>query len=153
MSVPVRFFRAPQTIALLVLVLGAGLLVRGKAAAVHDKRAVPLPTEIGVWKGEVRAVDQRTYEILETEDVSVVEYKSPLGPPVMLTRVAGFGDRATFHPPEICFVGSHFRIEEREPITVQINGQDHSFMRLVVARDGTRYLNWYWLRRRIFRPA
>ncbi|MBI2105102.1 MAG: EpsI family protein, partial [Candidatus Omnitrophica bacterium] len=56
----------------------------------------------------------------------------------------GFGKRASFHPPELCYVGSDFDILAREPILVSANGQARRVMRLVIAQRGQQVEAWYW---------
>lgn len=103
-----------------------------------------IPVQVGQWQGRALAVGDRVIEILETDAVSLMEYKRAAGHPVWLAYVAGFGNRAAFHPPEICYVGSHYEVLERGPITISINGQSQQLMRLVIGQDKARYEAWYW---------
>ena len=100
----------------------------------------------GLWAGIPLEVQDTTVELLETDDVTLMEYRlgASTEPPVWLAQVAGFGNRAAFHPPELCYVGSHFEILERDPITVFANGREHQLMRLVVAQGGAQFESWYW---------
>ena len=61
-----------------------------------------------------------------------------------LARITGFGKRAAFHPPELCYVGSHYEVLERGPITVPVHGHPRRLMRLVIGQDQDRYEAWYW---------
>jgi len=63
---------------------------------------------------------------------------------VWFAQVSGVGNRAAFHPPELCYIGSQFDVVERGPMTVTVNGQPRRLMRLVVAQGGRRYEAWYW---------
>ena len=147
----------PQVAALAALALSVGLLrlgppmlssdasheaVRGQPVAEPDASSVP--QEIGLWKGRSLQADQRAVEILETDDVTLMEYQMGKEPPVWFAQVAGFGNRAAFHPPELCYIGRHFEILAREPVTVFANGEQHRLMRLVIAQDGKQYESWYW---------
>ena len=64
--------------------------------------------------------------------------------PVWFAQVAGFGNRAAFHPPEICYVGSHFEVLEREPISLIVNGHLRRLMRLTLGQGDQRFEAWYW---------
>jgi EpsI family protein len=97
-----------------------------------------------VWTGKVLPNDPRSLALLETDDVTLMEFRLANEPPVWLVRVGGFGTRAAFHPPEICYVGSDFDVLERGPRTVFINGRARTVMRLVVAQGGDRREAWYW---------
>ncbi|MBI3997072.1 MAG: EpsI family protein [Candidatus Omnitrophica bacterium] len=135
----------PQPIALLFLAASAGLLWTGQH---HASRPVmarePMPTTLGTWTSTPIPVDRRAIDILETEDVELLEYKQAQEPPVWLAHVGGFGNRAAFHPPELCYVGSHFEVLERGPITVTANGQSRRLMRLVIGQEKARFEAWYW---------
>jgi len=89
-------------------------------------------------------VTDRAVDILETDEVALMEYRAGGEPPVWLAHVAGFGNRAAFHPPELCYVGSHFEVLERGLMAVTVNGRSRRLMRLVIAQEGKRYEAWYW---------
>lgn len=138
--------RYPQLAALTALAVFLALrgLVSGAPAAASAAPA-PVPLRIGRWQGRVLEVDGRAVEILETDDVALLEYTSEAAqPPVWVAQVAGFGNRAAFHPPELCYVGSHFEVLEREAITITVHGQPRRVMRLVVGKGGRTYEAWYW---------
>ncbi len=135
----------PQIAALAVL--AAFALLRGtvSAAPVSAAAQAPMPREIGRWHGRELPVDDRTVEVLETDDVALLEYTADAAqPPVWVAQVAGFGTRAAFHPPELCYIGSHFEVLERQAITIPVHGQPQRIMRLVVGRGNRRYEAWYW---------
>jgi EpsI family protein len=89
-------------------------------------------------------VDPRAFQLLETPDVALMEYRTGQEPPVWLAQVAGFGTRAAFHPPELCYVGSHFEVLARVPIVLEAAGARRRVMRLVVAQGNERFEAWYW---------
>jgi len=101
--------------------------------------------QLGIWHGTLIETDPRALEILETDDVDLMEYRmGEADPPVWFARVAGFGKRAAFHPPELCYVGSHFEILEREQISILVNGTTRDVMRLVIGQDSEQFEAWYW---------
>ena len=136
----------PQPIAFCAVTLAASLVWLGSGPASRATAGVPVavPARLGAWRGAAVPLERKVYDILETEDVAVMEYTRGTEPPVWLARVAGFGNRAAFHPPEICFVGSHFEVLERGPITVTVHGQPQRLMRLVIGQGADRYEAWYW---------
>ena len=136
----------PRAAALVILAGAAGLLWAGKLSPKpHAQAASAVPSQVGLWQGQVIPVDDKTVQILETDDVALMEYRLGEEPPVWFVQVAGFGNRAAFHPPELCYVGSHYEVLERGPITVHINGADRTLMRLVVSQGADRSEAWYWL--------
>ena len=105
---------------------------------------VSVPRTLGLWTGQTVALEERAPQILETDDIAVMEYHLGLEPPVWFTQVGGFGTRAAFHPPELCYVGNSFQVVERGPITVMVRGIPRRLMRVVVGRDHQRFEAWYW---------
>jgi len=97
-----------------------------------------------MWTGSPLEVSERVTQILETDDVGLMEYRLGEEPPVWLAQVAGFGNRAAFHPPELCYVGSHFDVLERGSIAVIVNGERRRVMRLVVTQNDKPFEAWYW---------
>ena len=135
----------PSALALGVLALAAWLLWSGQPSVSLvplSREAVPLT--LGPWAGKPVQMDPRVFEILETKDVTVMEYRMGEEAPIWLAQVEGFGKRAAFHPPELCYVGSHFEVFERGPLEVVINGQQKRVMRLVVGQGRDQFEAWYW---------
>ena len=120
------------------------LVWSGQTVAHTTTSSVSPPTRLGLWTGTPLPVEPRTVDILETEDVALMEYRLGEEPPVWFARVSGFGNRAAFHPPELCFVGSRFEVLERNVQTVLVQGQQRRVMRLVIGRQGKRFEAWYW---------
>ena len=128
-----------------VVALFAWLLWAGESRAKAPmEEATPVPSRLGLWTGKPLEVTERAREILETDDVTLMEYRLGQEPPLWFARVAGFGNRAAFHPPELCYVGSHYEVLAREPITVLVNGAPRRLMRLVIGQGKERYESWYW---------
>lgn len=132
-------------LAVAIAISTCGWLVwMGKTPLPVPVSTAEVPTQLGLWSGTVIKTDPRAIEILETEDVALREFRLGNEPPVWFAQVAGFGQRAAYHPPEICYIGSHFEILEREEVSVFVNGGEQDVMRLVLAQDGQRYVSWYW---------
>ena len=135
----------PKWLAFASLTVCAWLVWAGSVPTAVSQESAPVPDQLGLWTGKPLAVEDRTLEILETDDVTMKEYRlGTVEPPVWFSQVAGFGNRAAFHPPELCYVGSHYQVAEREPISVIVNGQKRDVMRLVVTKDQQQFETWYW---------
>jgi EpsI family protein len=121
----------------------------GRAQAASRVLARPstasLPERLGIWVGTPVAVEADVPAMLETTDVAVMEYRMGREPPVWVSRVGGFGTRAAFHPPELCYIGSDFEVMERQPVTLLVNGEKRRVMRLVLRQGPQSYEAWYWL--------
>lgn len=137
--------RTPPIIPLIVLAAFTSLLWAGRSSYTRAAAAAPaVPRTIGEWVGTPVPVDPRTVDILETADVALMEYRAGQEPPIWFAQVSGFGNRAAFHPPELCFVGSHFEILARQVLTITVHGRPQRVMRLVVAQDRDQFEAWYW---------
>ena len=136
----------PQTLAFGLLGMSALLVCLGKGASGIDEAAVggSIPAALGSWVGRPLPVEKRSLEILETTDVTAMEYRQRTGNPVWLTRVGGLGQRTAFHPPEICYVGSHFEILDRRAMALSLGGKEYRLMRLVLSQGKERFETWYW---------
>ena len=146
---------APAALAVLVgsaWVLRAGESVwvpAGRSPAAAGRMAPSagssLPDRLGPRVGTPVAVGADVPAMLETTDIAVMEYRMGQEPPVWVSRVGGFGTRAAFHPPELCYVGSDFEVMERRPITLLVEGAERRVMRLVLRQGVRSYEAWYWL--------
>lgn len=138
----------PQPIAFILLSAAAVVLWAGQRSAPSTAIVTALreriPLTLGAWKGTPLDVTDRVVEVLETNDVALIEYKLGEDQPIWFAQVAGFGNRAAFHPPELCYVGSHFEVLERGPVTVTANGREMRIMRLVLSQDKEMFEAWYW---------
>lgn len=135
---------APRLLALAVLGVAASLVLAGRPHPHPAASPAAMPEQLGLWMGQPLPVEERAKAMLETDDVAVMEYRLGKDAPVWLARVAGFGNRASFHPPELCLVGSQFELVNRGPLTVFANGRTHRVMRLVTSQKGRRFESWYW---------
>lgn len=134
----------PRLAALAVLICGVGLLRFGEPSRAAGASSHAAPVHLGLWVGASLAVTDQTRDLVETDQVALMEYRLGSEPPVWLAQVAGVGNRAAFHPPELCYVGSQFEVLEREPITILVGGEPQRLMRLVIAQQGERFEAWYW---------
>ena len=141
-----RGLLTPHTAACALLVLFAWLVWQSPAtpAASFKPSSPPIPHVMGPWTATPLPVTAKVTDILETDDVTLLEYRREQEPPVWFARVGGFGTRAAFHPPELCYIGSHFEVLERGIITVTVDGQERRLMRLVLSQDHQRFEAWYW---------
>lgn len=140
-----KTLREPSSVALAVLVFFTWLLWwAAPSRATSTVPASRIPTQLGLWVGTAVPVEQRALEILETDDVTLMEYHLGQELPVWCSRVAGFGNRAAFHPPELCYVGSHFEVLERAAMPILINGRARRVMRLVISQGQQQFEAWYW---------
>jgi EpsI family protein len=137
----------PAVLAFLLLMGTAGLVwwqPMPTPGALASPSLTEAPLQVGAWQGKVLGVEARAVEILETDDVALVEYTRGQEPPVWLAQVGGFGNRAAFHPPELCYVGSHYEVEGRGVLAVSAQGAWRRVMQLRIRQGEQRFEAWYW---------
>ena len=90
-----------------------------------------VPVQMGEWMGHDLALDEKTYEILETRNVLSRIYQNSRNESVHLMIVASHKDRRVAHPPEVCYLSSHYSILNSGKEIFQWNGQTVRFNRFV----------------------
>lgn len=64
------------------------------------------PMTIGEWTATDIPLAERDYQILETRNLFIRDYKNPQGESVILYIVYSEDNRKVSHPPEVCYMGS-----------------------------------------------
>ena len=120
----------------------ASYLPARKDAALGVKVA-DFPKQIGEWVGTDMPIDERSYEILETRNLFIREYKNPQGDIVYLYMIYSEDNRKVSHPPEVCLLGSGITIADKT--TIQLSAAVKA-TRLVVEKADTREEVIYWFK-------
>lgn len=81
---------------------------------VVSSRYTQFPMSFGDWKGKDEAVDPKTFQILETKNLLSRVYENSNGDRVSLLLVGSRTDRRVAHPPEVCFLGSHYMVLDKK---------------------------------------
>ncbi len=149
-------FRLPGLIRPVPLIMTGLLLVTGALSLYLTRpRSVPdpsallrrVPLEIGEWRGTEYELDQRTLELLGTEDVLSRSYRREAGdPPVQLLVVLAQQIRRRTHPPEQCLTGGGNSIVRSEVRRPDIAGAPAGFAvrELGLVQGNGRMLTWYF---------
>lgn len=104
-----------------------------------------IPTEIGPWHMvDERGPTEKEKEILETEAIVTRTYSR--GEPLQcdLSVVFARDNRRVAHPPEICYKGSGWLVEQRRVETFDIGGQPFRANRLLLLHGTSRLIVLYW---------
>ncbi len=99
------------------------------------------PKEIGEWKGEDITLSERDYEILETKNLIMRDYKNPKGDSVYLYIIYSADNRRALHPPEICYSGGGATILEKSVIPITNSLKANQF---IIENKDSRQLVVYW---------
>lgn len=112
--------------------------------AVHART---MPMVIGDWAGEEMALDKRTIEILETDDVLLRSYVRAQEKPIWLCIVFSENNRKIAHPPEVCYAGAGWHTELKEVITPfpgEAGLGELCVVKLLIANANERQVVLYW---------
>ncbi len=118
--------------------------VPAQQKAVYAKQ---LPIFINGWSGEDIKVDDKTLEILETDDVLMRDYKKEGNPFIQLCIVYASNNRKVSHPPEVCYKGSGWSLEEKIPVVFSIKSDEFpefSANKLILEKGDQKQLVLYW---------
>lgn len=99
-----------------------------------DPRFEQVPFAIGDWIGKDIPVDELTYQILETTNVLSRLYENKKGERVHLLLVSSAKDRRVAHPPEVCYISSHYDVVNSKETLLQVSGNQVP-VKLFVAQD------------------
>ncbi len=114
---------------------------RPTASGGGQQLAQAVPAAFGAWSGGDDPLDEGTLRMLRTDDYLNRTYSAPGRPVVTLTIVYSREERKTVHPPEVCFTGQGWEVEEQGRITLP---GDLEAATLSLARDDQRLTCLYW---------
>ena len=109
--------------------------------------AKELPMQVDGWTGSDFKVDEKTLQILETDDVLMREYKKDDIPPVELCVVFASNNRKVSHPPEVCYSGGGWSVEENQSISFSEKSDeypDFKANKLIIEKGVKKQLVLYW---------
>jgi EpsI family protein len=106
-------------------------------------KVTDFPLKIGEWQGKDIPIPERDYEILETRNLFVREYKNRKNESVYLYLIYSEDNRKVSHPPEVCFLGSGMTITDKSPIKIlnSINA-----IKMLVEKQNVREMVVYWFK-------
>ena len=101
------------------------------------------PKTIGEWKATDLPLSERDYEILETRNLFVRNYKNAKGESVYFYLIYSEDNRKVSHPPEVCYMGSGMTIINKS--STQISKTLRA-TQLLVDKDKSQQLVVYWFK-------
>lgn len=120
------------------------------------------PYVVGEWKGKDLQISERDYEILETRNLILREYANPAEEKLFLFIIYSETNRAVFHPPEACLIGSGIRITDKKTEEISygkenfltnelyLEKNNHKEMALYCYKAGNLYTDSYYLQQANF---
>jgi len=130
-------------ILLFVAAVILNLSFAGHRGGKDEPQMSEFPKTIGEWEGKDIPLEDRDYQILETKNLIVRDYKNAQGQSVMLYIIYSQENRRALHPPEICYTGGGATIVDKSVIPVTDSIQANKFT--IEAKD-YRQIVVYWFR-------
>ncbi|MFA5118267.1 MAG: exosortase C-terminal domain/associated protein EpsI [Candidatus Omnitrophota bacterium] len=112
-----------------------------KIAALNEKKISEFPLTIGEWSGEDMVLSDKEYEILETRNLIMRNYRNKKGDSVNLYIVYSQDNRKVSHPPEICMQGSGATIVNKTKVNVT---DSIVATQLIIEKEFSREVAVYW---------
>lgn len=106
-------------------------------------KVTDFPKTIGEWTGTDLPVEENVYEILETRNLFIRDYKNTKGSSVYLYIVYSEDNRKVSHPPEVCLLGSGATVVDKSPL--QLTGTIKA-NKLLVEDANSRSIVAYWFK-------
>jgi exosortase D (VPLPA-CTERM-specific) len=135
----------------LALLLASGLavsLISHRSEIVPDRtRFVEFPARLGAWQGRTATLDADVEHILGFDDYILSDYVGPDRKAVNLYVAYYTSQRKgeSPHSPLVCIPGGGWQIAAFERTsTAAANAARLPFNRVVIARDGTKQVVYYW---------
>lgn len=105
-------------VCILTIAAAAGLIsyLPAKFDSGNSVKMADFPKTVGDWQSKDIQLSERDYEILETRNLIMREYKNPAGQTILLYIVYSEDNRKVSHPPEVCYMGSGATVVEKEKL-------------------------------------
>ncbi|MDP1853762.1 MAG: EpsI family protein [Candidatus Omnitrophota bacterium] len=104
------------------------------------------PKQIADWQGEDIVLEEKVYEILETRNLLLREYKKSGEPAIVLYIIYSDKNRKASHPPEVCLTGSGVSIIKKTTEEITLTGSPLKTNYLIAEKGGARELMFYWFK-------
>lgn len=113
-------------------------------ASEQEAQMADFPKKIGEWEATDIPLSERDFEILETKNLIMREYKNTTTQEVIYFYIIySAGNRKVVHPPEICYSGGGATILEKSVIPVTDFIRANKF---TIEDKDSRQLVAYWFR-------
>jgi EpsI family protein len=101
------------------------------------------PKTIGQWKSVDISLDDRVYQLLETDNLIMREYKDPQGQVINLYIIYSLTNRKVVHAPEMCLQGDGGTIVDKSSVSID---DSFSAVKMLLEKKFSRELVVYWFR-------
>jgi len=131
-------------VALLVLTAIFSMNLFFSERASHDRVDINIfPHKVGPWTGEDLKIGESDYKILQTRNLISRRYTSAAGGHLYLFIIYSETNRAVFHPPEVCMLGSGATITDKQVEKIGSGKRVFSVNKLFAGKDNARDMILY----------
>jgi exosortase D (VPLPA-CTERM-specific) len=134
-----------------ILLVGAvGLTIHTIAHRVEfipeRTRFAAFPDNIGQWRGHSSLLDPATEKYLGLDDYILSDYRNPNGKSVNFYVAYYSSQRNGYapHSPLVCLPGGGWLITRLEQMSYNGQGANFPFNRVIIEREGSKQLVYYW---------
>ena len=138
--------RRAYIVSLVLLLVTAAILLlygRGREMELPASNLKTIPLRINDWAGEEIMVSDRDKRLLGTENVLLRRYRKGEDT-INLYILECASNRASFHPPEYCYVGGRTEMIEKGVRTISWGGEPIDAHRFIFMGPRGRSLVYYW---------
>jgi len=132
-------------IVILILIAGAAIGFMSYLPTRFDissrVKVADFPMSIGEWQATDIPLSERDYQILETKNLIMREYKNSKGESIYLYIIYSEDNRKVAHPPEVCLTGGGLSILNKT--SVQMTDSIRA-TRLLTEKGDLRQIVVYW---------
>jgi exosortase D (VPLPA-CTERM-specific) len=133
----------------------ASFSLEGRTEVIPDRQLFSeFPMRVGDWNGRRESMEQRYIDTLKFDDYLLADYTRPGEPAPVNLYFAYYENQRkgeSIHSPKGCIPGGGWRIESHEAVTlddVQVGGQPLKVNRLVIRKEESQQLVYYWFQQR-----
>lgn len=138
-----KTFYIVLAILIIVSVIGLSSYLPARFEAADEAKVSAFPKTIGQWQSTDIQLSKRDFEILETTNLIMREYKKPDGEIVYLYIIYSGDNRNVVHPPEICYSGGGGTIIEKSVIPLNNALKVNKF---IIEEKNSLQLVVYWFK-------
>jgi len=128
-------------ILIIVSIVGLSSYLPARFDAALKIKVANFPMQIGEWSATDIPLSEKDYQILETRNLFVRDYKNSKGESVYLYIVYSEDNRKVSHPPEVCILGGGASVTDKKQVQITKAIKANT---LIVEKGDTQDMFVYW---------
>lgn len=141
--------KLPALTCLIMLCVSGAIIfhISGRPEITPERaRFVGFPTRLAQWQGQPSSLDLATEQVLKADDYLLANYSRSDGKVVnfYVSYYASQRKNESPHSPIVCLPGGGWLITRLDRRNLNGVGPDHQFNRVIIQKDSSRELVYYW---------